>query len=114
MLIADSATFIETIGQMPSRQLNTVSTTQASRFNARNLSTRACMTEKTSSAEPAQPRMSNQLTGRGYRGRGYPSLVATTASDAASCSATLRSVPSSRGRANGAHRTPMTYGTRKP
>ena len=64
-LISESTMFIATIGQISSAALKPVSTTQATRLRTRKRSTRACISETISSAEPNQPiRSSQDMRGR--------------------------------------------------
>ena len=65
-LIRHRATFIATIGQISSAALNAVRTTQAKRLRTRKRRTRACITEKISSADPHQPTRSSQDIPSGY------------------------------------------------
>jgi O-antigen/teichoic acid export membrane protein len=62
-LIRDRTTFIATIGQICRIALKTIRMRQATRLSTRKRSTRACINEKISSADPTQPSASNQLMG---------------------------------------------------
>ena len=57
------ARFIATIGQTPTKALNTTSIKPASRLSSRKRSTRACSSDKMSRAEPAQPEQVQPVVG---------------------------------------------------
>src|SRR3954453_911465 len=75
-LMPASATFIATIDQMPRIALKTTRRLHATRLISRNRSTRACISDHSSSADPTQPSASIQLTsGRLLGGSAGPVVV---------------------------------------